>query len=221
MNERRLLALIVPFFLIGAISHAIPFLQAYMLLLTPYILFFFGVICVYSLVQEQGRFMIIWLITVFLVSFSLEALGTATGLVFGQYSYGTVLGTHILGVPPIIGFNWVLVIVASSRFVQRIAAFKHSLSVAAMAAVLCVLFDTILEPLAIYLEYWIWAPARYTFQSVPLQNYIAWFVIAFFSSLFLVRRTKPGHSRFCELYIVIQTGFFLITRILLALFPNI
>lgn len=220
MNERRILVLIIPFFIIGAISHAIPDLQAYMLVLTPYILLIFGAFCVYTLLREQDNFLLLWLLVVFLVSFSLESLGVATGLIFGHYTYGTVLGMHILGVPPIIGFNWALVILAASRFVQRISSNIKPVIVATLAASLCVLFDVILEPLAIRLGYWNWAPTIHTFQSVPLQNYAAWFVIAFLSSFFLVRRVKPGNSRFCEIYILIQTGFFLITRIMLALFTE-
>lgn len=218
--EKIVIGLSIPFFLIGAIGHGVPLLYPYMLILTPFILLFFGILCAYTLTAEQGWKFLIWLSAVFLTSFFLEVLGVSTGLIFGNYNYGSVLGMHVLGVPPIIGFNWVFVIAGFSRLVRRSPFVNTAVPAALAAALLCVFFDIILEPLAVQLNYWSWDPVRFHVQGIPLQNYAAWFVIAFFSSLFLYRLPKPGSSRFCEFYVGIQTVFFILTRIILALFSN-
>ena len=56
---------------------------------------------------------LIWCLIVYTVTFSLEVLGTSTGIIFGSYTYGNTLGLKFLGVPLIIGFNWVFVILGS------------------------------------------------------------------------------------------------------------
>ena len=37
---------------------------------------------------------------------TVELVGTKTGMLFGDYSYGKVLGPALQGVPLIIGINW-------------------------------------------------------------------------------------------------------------------
>jgi putative membrane protein len=52
----------------------------------------------------------------------LEVVGVKTGLIFGEYKYGSTLGIKLFEVPLIIGFNWVFVILGSisiSRLITK------------------------------------------------------------------------------------------------------
>ena len=46
-----------------------------------------------------------WAFTMFL-GFAVEVIGVATGLLFGDYSYGTGLGPKVLDVPLLMGVLW-------------------------------------------------------------------------------------------------------------------
>src|SRR5713226_4811050 len=48
------------------------------------------------------RNLVAFLVIAFVVSFTAEAIGVATGLVFGPYHYTDLFGPKILGVPPLI-----------------------------------------------------------------------------------------------------------------------
>ena len=45
----------------------------------------------------------------FLLVLPLNITGANTGLIFGNYTYGNILGMKVLGVPLIIGLNWFIV----------------------------------------------------------------------------------------------------------------
>lgn len=105
------------------------------------------------------------------VGFGVEVLGVHTGLIFGHYAYGDGLGPQLWGVPPIIGLNWLMLAyccgAVSASF--RIPTFLKAL----VAASLMVVLDYFIEPVAVRLNFWTWFG-----QPVPLQNYLAWWLIS-------------------------------------------
>jgi putative membrane protein len=115
-------------------------------------------------------------LVIYSAGFIVEVAGVNTGLIFGSYSYGPTLGTQVIHTPLIIGINWLMLVygslVITSRFVEK-RYFR-----ALIAAVLMVVYDFALEPAAIHLDMWDWGGA------VPMQNYIAWFVISFILTWF-------------------------------------
>jgi putative membrane protein len=153
---------------------------------------------------------LLWSIVTMAMTFLLEAIGTATGLIFGPYTYGQTLGFKLFGVPLLIAFNWLIVILAGVQVAwkvqQRVRWLGHSPWVPAIfTGLFAMAFDYILEPTAIRLDYWTWQS-----QSVPLQNYLAWFLIAAvaaFSFRILKLRTE---SRLPTVYVLIQLVFFLV-----------
>ena len=145
----------------------------------------------------------VWIAVTSGVTFLLEAAGVHTGAVFGDYSYGDVLGFSLFSVPLVIGFNWVLVVLGGLRAVQNLPGWAAVPS----AAGITVIFDWILEPLAIRLGYWSW-----NWDGVPLQNYLAWFIISMFAAaLFRILRIRLA-SRMPVYYLAIQTAFFVALR---------
>jgi putative membrane protein len=136
------------------------------------------------------------------LTFLLEAVGVKTGIIFGSYSYGNVLGPKLLEVPLLIGINWALIILGTTIISSKLT--KNKILLPSFAGLLALAFDFILEPVATELNYWSWEEG-----NIPVQNYIAWFVIGTFSAvLFILLKVRindevPGY------YFIMQFLFFL------------
>ena len=107
----------------------------------------------------------------FFLGFTCEALGVNFGLLFGSYDYGENLGFKIVGVPFIIGVNWVTLTVVTADFSKKIT--NHRWKRVLLGALFMTILDALMEISAPRFDFW-------EFQGgiVPTQNYIAWFCIA-------------------------------------------
>jgi len=114
-----------------------------------------------------------WGLIILICSLAVETIGVCTGFPFGVYHYTDRFGPLIGAVPLTIPLAW-HVVVTNALFVVRMAMPHVSrLAEAAMAGLLCTLYDFILEPFATAVKgYWIWK------GGIPLTNFIAWFVIS-------------------------------------------
>jgi putative membrane protein len=107
---------------------------------------------------------------IFSIGMVSEILGVNYGLIFGDYVYLDNLGFKVLGVPILIGINWIILTFITGSMSSCIIKNKH---IAALTgAILMILLDLIIEPVAPLLGFWI-----FDLPTVPLQNYIGWFVI--------------------------------------------
>jgi len=202
--ERILLFILADIYLMGVIGFSIPLLRPYMKLLTPWVLILTGGSVFVILTLRAGRKFPIFAAIAYLLTFTAEAVGVATGNVFGPYHYTGVLGPMLFEVPVIIGFNWIMVLVGMTAFTERICCNRIWLF-AVFTGIAAVLFDLVMEPVAINLQFWVWHG-----HTVPLQNYAAWFIIAvvlaFIYKLFRIRipTTLPVW------YTLLQTVFFIL-----------
>jgi len=112
-------------------------------------------------------------IFLFIAGFAVEMIGVQTGKIFGSYHYGYALGFKLKDVPLIIGLNWVILILATQTIASRFT--KNIFNIAVIGATLMVLLDVLIEQIASTYQFWHWQN-----DIIPLQNYIAWFVISFF-----------------------------------------
>lgn len=190
------------------------------------VLSFFG--AVYWSYQYQTKFnyklFLIWALITFTATLVLEMIGTATGVIFGSYNYGQVLSFQLFNTPVIIGFNWVILIVSGSEIGRRFAAnltflnkqngFIQLFFGAIISAVLITFFDYVMEPVAVYLDYWNWG-SRDVYQ-IPVQNYLAWFGIAIAFSLSYLSLKIKIKSSFVRNIFWMQLLFFLLLRIFLV-----
>lgn len=128
----------------------------------------------------------------------LEVIGVKTGVVFGEYAYGDVLGWKVLEVPPLIGVNWLIVIWGGFSLSLTIGVTKHFRWLT--TAVFAVGLDLIIEPVAVHYGMWTWYGIK-----PPLQNYIAWFAAAaalgaVFERYPLVKKPRLGVAVFiCQI----------------------
>ena len=120
----------------------------------------------------------IWSLLVIIFSIFLEGVGVKTGVIFGDYVYGSNLSPYIRGVPVSIGFAWLTMLLSSGSLAQYILPKlfdKHKIVSSLIIALLMMVFDIFMEPAAMKLGYWNWISGY-----VPVQNYVAWFVTGFF-----------------------------------------
>jgi uncharacterized membrane protein len=66
-------------------------------------------------------------------------------------------------------------------------------------------YDVLLEPVAIHFDFWSWEGG-----SIPLQNYAAWWIIAFFMLLGAFYFVQNLKNRLAVYIIGIQVLFFII-----------
>ena len=154
-----------------------------------------------------------------------EIIGVRTGLLFGSYAYGPIFGPKLLGVPLLIGMNWFLVVSGAlgiagvmHGFANRIqgrqvqVAFSRlaPISRVVTAALLAVIFDRVMEPVAVKLGFWSW-----TDGSIPLFNYFSWFLVSLFMLLVSRRFNFSPQSGFTANLYLIQVVFFLLLGMML------
>lgn len=205
--RKRIPALIIYImFTVGVIGHSISHTLDLMVFLTPFFLLGMGIFVIHSDILGKNHKFLIFLIITYVITFSIEALGVETGLVFGDYVYGTTLGFHVIGVPLVIGFNWVLVVVGSVKVAKKITG--NNIFAAILGGSISTTFDYFLEPVAIKMDYWTWAGG-----DIPIQNYVAWFVIATVFSYIFLKFTVRTRSDLPIHYLFVQSIFFLILQI--------
>lgn len=204
-SNKEVLFLVI-MYLVGVAGHLIPSTRGVMISLTPFTLLLTGGVVAYKSFRNSDKTFIFWGFITYFITFSLEVIGVKTGLIFGEYHYGDVLGFEIMEVPLIIGFNWVLVILGAISISVLFA--KNIIFISILAALLSVIFDFFLEPVAIKLSYWNWA-----LIAVPFQNYLAWFIIAFIFSIALLK-IKPDFNRgISREYFIVQFIFFVLLNL--------
>lgn len=193
-------------FTVGIVGHLIDQLLRLMLFLTPFTLLLTGSVVLYKSYKSSDKLFLFWMVSTYLITFTLEVIGVKTGILFGEYFYGKTLGLKLFEVPLIIGFNWVFVILGAIRIAKLTSSNK--LVVSLIAAGIAVIFDFILEPVAIKLDYWKWLG-----NDIPFQNYATWFFIAFFSAIIYEFFNVKTDSKISIHYLVIQFIFFLVINL--------
>ena len=204
-------------FAVGIAGHALPSALPLMLFLTPIFLLATGLLATApSLAAGGGRFAL-WVAGAYVFTFGAEAVGVATGTIFGAYAYGPTLGWAWRGVPLVIALNWVLVVngaVCLAACAVPLGAGRwRRPAIALLAGGIATAFDFIMEPVAIRLDYWHWAGG-----AIPFQNYAAWFVLAAATATFHPRSVRGAcelgtGGRLSSAYLLLQAGFFLALRI--------
>jgi bisanhydrobacterioruberin hydratase len=176
---------------------------------------------------EKNVAFFLFMLTAFLVGMGTEMIGVNTARLFGHYQYGTVLGPKLNGVPYLIGINWLVVILCSASVMETMHEwFRQKMEAAGSllppnlamisllvdGALLALLFDWIMEPVAMKLGFWQWEN-----HTIPLFNYTCWFLISLVLLLLLkkLKLNKPNH--FAVHLFLIQCLFFLTLRTFLVI----
>ena len=116
------------FYAAGVLWHALDATLSYMIMLTPYTILITAVIGFYPELIRKDSNLILWILVTFLITFVLEAIGVATGLIFGYYWYGNTLGFSLFEVPLLIGINWTLIIMGSIIIIKKYSKNMYVIS---------------------------------------------------------------------------------------------
>jgi putative membrane protein len=116
----------------------------------------------------------VFVVLAWAIGFFSEVLGVATGQIFGKYAYGWVFGWKLWETPLLIGVNWAMIVFVSCDAANRMLPYGwHPALRIAVTALVPVLVDVLIEPVAISTGMWHWYG-----QMPPLQNYIGWYVVS-------------------------------------------
>jgi putative membrane protein len=191
---------------------------------TPFTLCLMAVLLLWNQQEKRAGIFLFFLIA-YTTGLFAEIAGVNTGLLFGHYTYGNVLGQQWKGVPLLIGVNWFIIVFCSASVMLALqarvrasieAAGKtvprsiETLSFILDSALLAVFFDWLMEPVAVKLGFWQWENG-----VIPAYNYVCWLLTAMvlLGILRMFSLTRPNH--FAVHLFIIQVLFFLALRALL------
>jgi bisanhydrobacterioruberin hydratase len=151
-----------------------------------------------------------------------EIIGVNTGLLFGNYAYGSVLGFKLMEVPLLIGLQWFVVVFCCGITLEHwhlwlqkkgfpsgpLARIWILSSKIIDAALLATFFDFIMEPVAVKLSFWNWAN-----NEIPFLNYACWFGISALLLLLMQWMPFSKKNQFAPHLLLIQTLFFATLRL--------
>jgi putative membrane protein len=196
--------------------------KSFFLAATPLNILLSFALLVWTQTEKNISFSLFLLICL-VAGISVEIIGTNSGILFGNYTYGNVLGFKINNVPVLIGINWFIIIYCCGisihtlllRAINRVAAdtgkspmVLKALSVIIDGATLAVFFDWLMEPVAVKLGYWTWNGDG----SIPMFNYICWFVISLLLLVVFHFAKFNKQNKFAVNLLLIQLMFFLLLR---------
>lgn len=137
----------------------------------------------------------------FWVGIFVEYLGVNYGLLFGEYQYGLNLGPKYKGVPWLIGINWAMLVLITGAIANEVAVSKYFKVI--IGASLMIVLDFPMELCAPIFDFW-----EFQGGTAPLQNYVAWFVIAAILHVVFQGMDLKGNSRFSINLYLCQFTFF-------------
>ncbi len=145
-----------------------------------------GTIMAVWMTANYGRFGALAALSILVLSWMVEHIGSITGFPFGSYTYTDVLQPKLFGVVPLaIPFAWLLVVPAAVGVTERVierrgisepTAMRMTLTKVLTAASFAVLLDVTIEPFAVHINnYWVWSYAG-GYYGIPASNFVAWWV---------------------------------------------
>ncbi len=200
MSERWVRIVLLILYTVGAVGMLLPTTKEWFVQLSALNLFISFLGLILSRKSQQLSFLL-FLGIAFIIGVTVELIGVHTSYLFGHYYYGSNLGVKWNGIPLIIGANWGIMVVTSAAVIRRFELNKHVELM--MASVLMVLFDYILEPVAMKLDYWHWSKG-----TIPVYNFVCWFGVSLLLQWIYQRMKLPEVNKVAESLFLIMFIFF-------------
>ncbi len=172
------------------------------LLLTPFNLLLSISLVIWHHHPKEAK---LWgfLLTCFIIGYASEVIGVNTGLIFGEYAYGPVLGWQLWDTPLMIGVNWAMLAYCSGTVINYLAGRLPWWLKGILSAALMVGLDVLIEPVAIRYDFWSWEQ-----HLPPLQNYLGWFAVALPLLLLFHWLFKDSKNKVAIALFILQIAFF-------------
>ena len=110
-----------------------------------------------------------------------EAVGLATGVPYGRYTYSDALGPTLLGVPFLVPLAWLMMAwpswVLAERLARPVRRERRAMVRIATATGVFAAWDVVLDPQMVQAGYWTWEhprPGLPGIGTVPLTNLAGW-----------------------------------------------
>ncbi|PWD98194.1 carotenoid biosynthesis protein [Marinilabilia rubra] len=206
INSSKINRFWIIYYAVGVAGFAIPYSRELFTNLIG-LSIFMSIVLLFLFHKKWDAGFIISSLFVFLGGFFIEAIGVSSGIIFGEYQYGEALGPKIFHTPVLIGLNWWMLIYIIWQIVQK--AVTDTPTQLLLGATIMTGYDVFLEPIAMATNMWGWKG-----QIVPVQNYLAWFIISFiFFSIFKVSKNSYNNP-VAERLIVSQIAFFVLLNLI-------
>ena len=170
--ENRWIGILLLFYFFGTLGIALQEYKNFFLPLTPLNLLL-TLYVFYKVNNDFSKKFLILSLLIFLIGFTVEAVGVATGVLFGSYSYGNLFGFKVFETPLVIGVNWLFLSLSSYGVVQYFT--KKPFLLVIFPSMIMTALDFFIEPVAMKLGFWGWENS-----VVPFQNYVMWFATSSF-----------------------------------------
>lgn len=171
MRHKAISLFFVIFYTVGVIGMVLPYTFPLFVKLILFALILSFVALVFSHSGKIDWKTILFFLSIYIISFTVEAIGVNTGKIFGNYNYGDGLGLKLFETPFIIGINWLFMVYSTAAIAEEWKL--HSIFKIIVAASIMLLYDLVLEQVAPKLDMWYWKN-----EIIPFQNYAAWFALA-------------------------------------------
>jgi len=166
-TENRWVGFLLLCYFSGLIGISLAEYQNLFLPLTPFNLLL-TLIVFYKVNKDFSTRFLLLSCLIFLIGFCVEAIGVATGVLFGSYAYGHLFGFKVFETPVIIGVNWLFLALSAYGVVQYFS--KKAFYLILLPPLIMTALDFLVEPVAMELGFWHWKN-----DIIPFQNYVMWF----------------------------------------------
>ncbi len=143
------------------------------------VLAFFLASVSHALVHRGPRWTALYVLVTAASGLLAEAVGTATGVPFGQYEYADSLGPKLLGVPVVIPLAWAMFAYPCLLVGQRLA--RTAVGAAVVGAAALASWDLFLDPQMVEAGHWRFLDVQVALPGapdIPISNYLGWFLVA-------------------------------------------
>lgn len=198
---------LIGIYLVGLVGMLIPTTRELLVQMSFFILLITMATLAFAHQGTLNRTLLILFLVITVVGYGIEVVGVKTGAIFGFYTYGSGLGPKVLNVPPLIGLNWLMLVYCTFAVVEQwpLSVFWKSVT----AAFMMTGFDWIMEQAVLQLSFWTW-----TFDQIPLQNYIGWFGVSLIFHILLRYYRVSFRNKLALHVLFVQAIFFAIISML-------
>lgn len=116
---------------------------------------------------------------VILMTWGVEALGTATGFPFGHYDYTAVLQPQLLDVPILIAFAWLMMLPSAWVVAYLVNGRQFGWRFIVLSGLAMTAWDLFLDPQMVGWGLWEWqSVSGFSYFGIPWVNFVGWFATA-------------------------------------------
>jgi len=200
------IAVLTILYIVGIFGILLPLHEQFILLTPINLLVSLAVVLAFQ--PHWNWYVISFLVICYVVGWLAELFGVQTGLLFGNYEYGPVLGPKIWGTPLMIGIIWIMLTYCAGIVSNYLSQTIGLIGRAVIAALLMVALDVLIEPVAMAYHFWDWENG-----IIPLRNFLGWFAVAFPLQLLFQQWIGTVKNKVAVALFLLQILFFLALNI--------